>query len=105
MKKIVLILIIAVLYTVYYSINIFFFLDYGYTHSKLTFFAEKALLATEGKPPRLENIGFVYPPLAFVPFLLIKNPTVVPALVSAMVSGLDCIALEVDSQTSRSIPR
>lgn len=88
MKKIVLILIIAVLYTVYYSINIFFFLDYGYTHSKLTFFAEKALLATEGKPPRLENIGFVYPPLAFVPFLLIKNPTVVPALVSAMVSGL-----------------
>lgn len=88
MKRVVLILIIAILFTVYYSINVFFFLDYEYIHSKLTFFAEKALLATEGKPPRLENIGFVYPPLAFIPFLLVKNPVVVPALVSAVASGL-----------------
>lgn len=85
---ILLILSILILYTVYYSINITLLLDYNYIHSKLTFFAEKALVATEGKPARLENIGFVYPPIAFVPFLLIKDPTVVAALVSATVSGL-----------------
>ncbi|QWK19760.1 MAG: hypothetical protein KNN13_09880 [Hydrogenobacter thermophilus] len=57
----------------------------GYAHLNLLFYAEKVLLAREGDPPRLENIGFVYPPLAFLPFWIVKDYLLVSPMVSAFV--------------------
>lgn len=58
--------------------------DQGYLHMNLLFYAEKVLLAKEGTPPRLENIGLVYPPLAFIPFWILKNYLLVSPFVSAL---------------------
>ncbi|MCS7284656.1 MAG: hypothetical protein NZ527_02960, partial [Hydrogenobacter thermophilus] len=57
----------------------------GYIHPNLLFYAEKVLLAKYGEPPRLENIGFVYPPLAFLPFWVVPNYLLVSPLASALV--------------------
>lgn len=56
-----------------------------YLHHNILFFAEKVLLAKFGEPPRLENIGFVYPPLAFLPFWFINDYVAVSPLISALV--------------------
>ncbi len=56
----------------------------GYIDLNILFYEEKALLAIKGSPPRLENIGFVYPPLAFLPFLFVKDYIMVSPLVSAV---------------------
>ncbi len=71
----------------YAFISVNLFMEHQYIHSNLIFFGEKALIATQ-KALRLENIGFVYPPIAFVPFLLYNDPLVVPAIVSALMSAL-----------------
>ncbi|MEN3028063.1 MAG: hypothetical protein ABDH29_02330 [Aquificaceae bacterium] len=64
------------------------FTDQFYIHKNLLFFAEKALLALEGNPPRLENLGFVYPPVGFVPFLLLREPVLVSAMTGSLLSLL-----------------
>ena len=80
-----------VLYSMFLLIfSVLSFLSYsayhsGYVHLNLLFYAEKVLLAREGDPPRLENIGFVYPPLAFLPFWVVKDYLLVSPLVSAFV--------------------
>ncbi|MEZ0362066.1 MAG: hypothetical protein ABWK04_09295 [Hydrogenobacter sp.] len=82
------------LYSMFLSAFVLFFFiaqntyELGYIHLNILFYAEKALLATEGEPPRLENIGFVYPPLAFLPFLLIREYLFVSPLVSALTISL-----------------
>ncbi len=67
--------------------------EQGYIYKGILFYAEKVLLAEEGNPPRLENIGFVYPPLAFLPFLFIKNYKIVSPIVSAFVISIFFIYL------------
>jgi hypothetical protein len=57
--------------------------QHGYIHLNILFYAQKALLAKAGEPPRLENIGFVYPPLAFLPFLIIEDYKMVSPLASS----------------------
>jgi hypothetical protein len=57
--------------------------QHGYIHLNILFYAEKTLLAKAGEPPRLENIGFVYPPLAFLPFLIIEDYKMVFPLASS----------------------
>jgi hypothetical protein len=57
--------------------------QHGYIHLNILFYAEKTLLAKAGEPPRLENIGFVYPPLAFLPFLIIEDYKMVSPLASS----------------------
>jgi hypothetical protein len=52
------------------------------------FYAEKALLAVKGNPPRLENIGLVYPPLPFFLTLILGGP-----LTAAGVSGATMVTL------------
>ncbi|NIA11067.1 MAG: hypothetical protein GWP10_15400, partial [Nitrospiraceae bacterium] len=93
-KEIIMLLIFALLFSIYFYISYYLFFGQHYIHPNLIFFAEKALIATKGYPPRLENIGFVYPPLAFIPFLVFNNPIVVPALVSALLSVLFIIKHE-----------
>ncbi len=57
--------------------------QHGYIHLNILFYAEKTLLAKAGEPPRLENIGFVYPPLAFLPFFIIEDYKMVSPLASS----------------------
>ncbi|OQX11413.1 MAG: hypothetical protein BWK76_19180 [Desulfobulbaceae bacterium A2] len=46
----------------------------GFCAKVMLYLGEKALLAHEGKPPRLENMGFVNPPLPHFFALLLKSP-------------------------------
>jgi len=56
----------------------------GYVHLNVLFYAEKVLLAKEGEPPRLENIGLVYPPLAFLPFWFVSDYLMASPFASAI---------------------
>ncbi|MCS6998555.1 MAG: hypothetical protein NZL86_04070 [Aquificaceae bacterium] len=64
------------------------FAKHFYIHKNLLFFAEKALLALDGNPPRLENLGFVYPPVGFIPFILLREPLLVSAVMGSILSLL-----------------
>ena len=55
---------------------------HGFISLNLLFFAEKARLAIAGEPPRLVNIGFVYPPLSFILMMPFNNPVVAQAVIA-----------------------
>ncbi len=62
----------------------------GTIHPYLLFFGEKALLVLHGIPPRLENIGFMYPPLPVMLTGLLKGDvlltqSVLASLISAFI--------------------
>jgi hypothetical protein len=59
----------------------------GFLGSSLTFFGEKGALAIHGLPPRLVNVGFVFPPLSFL--LQLMFPT--PLIGQAVIAGI-CVA-------------
>lgn len=56
----------------------------GFLGLQLTFFGEKAALALHGLPPRLINVGFVYPPLSF----LLQLPFATPLIGQAVIAGI-----------------
>jgi hypothetical protein len=56
----------------------------GYVGLSLAFFGEKGALALHGLPPRLVNVGFVYPPLSYL--LQLGFPTVLVG--QAVISGV-----------------
>jgi hypothetical protein len=70
----------------------------GIIASDLAFFGEKAALALHGAPPRLVNIGFVYPPLSF----LLQLPFGDPLLAQAVIGGL-LVATIVDFLVTRAV--
>ena len=45
----------------------------GFSSKSLLYLGEKALLVFQGRPPRLENLGFVYPPLPYLFVLVFRN--------------------------------
>lgn len=69
---------------VYYLLTEYLF-QHGFIALNLMFFSEKAQLALSGAPPRLVNIGFVYPPLSFVLMLPLRNPVATQAIISGAV--------------------
>jgi len=48
----------------------------GYVSTSIAFFGEKAALGLHGLPPRLVNVGFVYPPLSYLLQLPFPNPVI-----------------------------
>lgn len=80
-------IVFVLLFLLYFFISYRLFLESSYIHSNLLFFAEKALIALQTSLS-LENIGFVYPPAAFAPFLVVNNPIFVPTLMSSILSTL-----------------
>ncbi|QID33857.1 hypothetical protein [Pampinifervens florentissimum] len=74
-----------ILFLLYFYISQELFFKFDYIHSNLLFFAEKALIAVQSGF-RVENIGFVYPPIAFVPFLIVNDPLLVSPIISALFS-------------------
>ncbi|MBI3358624.1 MAG: hypothetical protein HY037_03420, partial [Nitrospirae bacterium] len=75
------------IFAYYYAIT-FYLYKAGYIHLNLIFFAEKTLLALQGNPPRLENVGFVYPPFSFLFTLIFRDPVVTCAFVSSALTIL-----------------
>lgn len=89
MKRVILIFLIFLLFSLtYYLILDYLFCNYKYIHSNLIFFAQKAMLAKEGNPSRLENISFFYPPISFIPFLLANDPIKVTSVISGIISTI-----------------
>ena len=79
-------LLLFVFFTIYYWLSVYLIEEKQFFHLKPIFFAEKARLATEGVVPRIENIGFVYPPFVFLPFLLFRDVPISVAFFSSIIS-------------------
>ncbi|OGV99355.1 MAG: hypothetical protein A3I04_04360 [Nitrospinae bacterium RIFCSPLOWO2_02_FULL_39_110] len=81
------ILLQIIFFSIYALINYLLFRE-GFIHPHLLFFGEKALLALRGVPPRLENIGFIYPPLpVFVAILFNTNILITQSFISSLISA------------------
>ena len=57
----------------------------GYVGLSLAFFGEKGALALHGLPPRLVNVGFVYPPLSYLLQLGFASVLVGQAVISGVI--------------------
>ncbi|MGH7755364.1 MAG: hypothetical protein ACREM8_03645 [Vulcanimicrobiaceae bacterium] len=77
-------LVAASLGSLYYVLATTLF-AHGFAAANLMFFGEKAELALHGMPPRLINLGFVYPPLSFLLLLPFGNPFVAQAAIAGVV--------------------
>jgi hypothetical protein len=84
-------LVAAVVLSVLYALAIGMLERRGVVSPGLAFFAEKAALAKSGLPPRLINVGFVYPLLSYL--LLLPFPT---ALIGQAAIGGITIAAVLD---------
>lgn len=73
----------------YFSLGLMF-ISTGYHNPESLFLTGKSLLALKGNPPRLENIGLIYPPMPFFvnfPFVFI-DPLIAPVFASSLGMGL-----------------
>jgi hypothetical protein len=96
MRNAVLSIALASLVFLYYLTLGMTFQNNGYLHPEGIFLIEKALLALKGNPPRLENIGLIYPPLPFFftfPFIISVNPIIAPVFASAFGMAVLCAVL------------
>jgi len=87
-KLAVVLTVFCIFFSVYYEISTYMLYHKHYINKTLLFFAEKAMLAIDGYPPRFENIGFIYPPLIFIFFLILKNPILVVSFLSSALSTI-----------------
>jgi len=77
---------------VIFSVSFLFFTLFSYLffqsdffHLRVISYAEKARLALEGSPPRLENVGFVYPPLPVLITMVFRYPWLTQGVVASLV--------------------
>ncbi|MCX7822288.1 MAG: hypothetical protein N2260_02440 [Syntrophobacterales bacterium] len=63
-------------------------LQNNYIYEELMMLGEKALLVFHGAPPRLENLGFVYPPLIYTFVVIFRSPLVASAFVGGLCASL-----------------
>ncbi|MEN3038667.1 MAG: hypothetical protein ABDI07_05895 [Candidatus Kryptonium sp.] len=90
MKNWAIIAILSIFISLYYFALGLMFISADYYNPESFFLIEKGLLALKGNPPRLENIGLIYPPIPFFvlfPFVFI-NPIVAPIFASSLTMGL-----------------
>jgi hypothetical protein len=69
----------------FFTLFSYFFFQSDFFHLRILSYAEKARLAVEGSPPRLENVGFVYPPLPVLMAILFRHPWLLQGVVSSFV--------------------
>ena len=80
---------VAALLSIVYFLAVTMLERAGFLSSSLVFFAEKGALALHGLPPRLVNVGFIYPPLTFLLQLVFPTPLVGQAVISGVaVTGI-----------------
>jgi hypothetical protein len=75
----------------------------GFLGASLAFFGEKGSLALHGLPPRLNNVGFVYPPLSFLMQLAFPTPLIGQAAIAGfcIASILQFLAVSVSDRATR----
>ena len=75
----------------------------GFLGASLAFFGEKGSLALHGLPPRLVNVGFVYPPLSFLMQLALPTPMIGQAVIAGLcvASILQYLAVSVADRATR----
>jgi len=78
-----LILIFIANFLLLFSLSLFLW-EEDFFHLRTVAYLEKALLAVEGSPPRLENVGFVYPPLPVYFLIPLKNLPLAQGLAGAL---------------------
>lgn len=66
---------------------------HGFTSLENLFYTEKTLLALRGEPPRLENVGLVYPPLPFLLNMLLPGLNISGAVIGAILTA--CLLLRI----------
>lgn len=59
-------------------------MDLGVVEREILYLGEKAMLAFHGRPPRLENLGFVFPPLPYAFVLVFRSPLVGAAAIGGV---------------------
>jgi hypothetical protein len=59
-------------------------MDLGLGERELLYLGEKALLVFHGRPPLLENLGFVFPPLPYAFVLVLRSPLVGAAAIGGV---------------------
>jgi len=64
----------------------FFLYEHGFASKILLYLGEKSLLIYGGNPPRLENMGFNFPPLPLFWVLLVQNPFVATAVAGGSIA-------------------
>lgn len=88
-----LLILTIVFFIIYFSLH-YYLAKHNFMHPYLLFFGEKALLSLNGVPPRLENIGFIYPPLPVLITLLFNaNISIAQGFISSLISAF--IAWEI----------
>lgn len=75
---------VAALLAVAYYVLVSVLERQGFLGASLAFFGEKGSLALHGLPPRLVNVGFVYPPLSFLMQLALPTPLVGQAVIAGI---------------------
>ncbi len=73
-------------------LNLFLY-EHDFASRCLLYLGEKALLVHDGKPPRLENMGFSSPPFPHFFVLLANNPFVATAFVGGMMITVAMLSL------------
>jgi len=71
------IIIFLLLWSGLFALGVYLYLAFNFYAHEGIFLMEKAQLATRGNPPRLENLGLIYPPLPYLFYLplgLTSNP-------------------------------
>ncbi len=101
--RIAIFVVVAALLSVAYYIVVSNLERAGFLGSSLTFFGEKGALALHGLPPRLVNVGFVYPPLSFLLQLLFPTPLIGQAVISGVcvAAVLQYLSVAVRDRTLR----
>jgi hypothetical protein len=84
-------IVITAIFSFFYFLLGWFLIQTGrYENYESLFLIEKARLGLFGKPPRLENVGLVYPPLPFLLLMPMVGQTWLlgPILLSSVLGGL-----------------
>jgi hypothetical protein len=78
----------------FFIIGVFFYNTYNFYAQEGIFLMEKAQLAMRGSPPRLENMGLIYPPLPYLFYLPLSiSSSPIASLVVSTFWGAFCVAL------------
>jgi len=76
-------LLFLVAFIAFFCLSLFLW-EGDFFHLRTVAYLEKALLAVEGSPPRLENVGFVYPPLPVYLLIPLKDLPLAQGLAGAL---------------------
>jgi hypothetical protein len=84
---------LCLLLTTCYAVLNYYLYHHGFSSKILLYLGEKSLLAHDGNPPRLENMGFANPPFPHFFTLLLKSPFIATAFVGGFIATSSLMVL------------